>query len=304
MRDDAKERTTLAADLAKQEGVAQTAIAPTDRLVKLTEPYKREVARALPKGWNAERFLRILQTVCRQNPALLESDPITLIAGMMQLAQLGLTPGVNGFLVPFRNHGKREVQVIIGYKGAVELVRRSGYIEKITTAVVRDGDDFSIELGSEPRVRHIPLLATVDDRPATHYYAIAWYQKTGEWDVEVMDRSQVDLIRARSKAGDSGPWATDYDEMARKTVLLRLAKRLPMSDEDRRALDSDESVKRSIEPSMLDVPDTIERVDVLEPTPEDDIIDVQEPQTTEGPFDLANAPEIPDSEWGEPSGDE
>jgi recombination protein RecT len=275
--------TNLQQSLAEQEGVKENALAPRDRLQALTEPYKREVARALPEGWSAERFIRGLQTVCRQTPTLMESDPVTLIAGFMQLAQLGLTPGVNGYLVPFRNHGRREVQVIIGYKGAAELVRRSGYIEKLTTAVVREGDVFDWELGTTPYIKHRPLEESVEARPASHYYAIAWYKETGVFDFEVMDVSQTDKIRARSKAGESGPWSTDYDEMARKTVLLRLAKRLPMSDEDRRAFDQDGTVKRTIDPSMLDVPDSSERKDVfeVEDAPETEVLEVIDVTTGE-----------------------
>jgi recombination protein RecT len=269
-----------------------TSAKPKDELAAVIDQYRPQISAALPATWSAERFVRILTTQVRMNPKLLDADRRTLIAAMMQAAQLGLTPGIHCYLIP-RKNGKTgiiEVQYQNGYKGVAELVRRSGYIAKLTTGVVRPGDVFTVELGSEQKVTHVPLLdAGAADRPMSHVYSIVWYKDSGEWDVEVMDRSQVDTVMRRTTGSgkckqvdgrwvaEYGPWATDYDEMARKTVLLRHAKRLPMSDEDRRALEVDDSVKRTLSADMLGVPDTSEVVDVM---PDEELVEVaDEPQS-------------------------
>ena len=258
--------TSSRADAIATEGKAIETAKPADGLVAMMDRWGPEIARALPATWDPVRFQRVLTTEIRKNPRLLEADRTTLIAAMMQAAQLGLTPGIDGYLIPRYSNKTKVVEVSFqtGYKGVVKLMRNSGDIEKVTTAVVREGDEFSVDLGSDPKVTHRLDMRSTEDRPWTHVYAIVWFARTGEWDVEVMDRAQVIKVRDKVKDWSAGPWADHEEEMARKTVLVRGAKRWPMSDEDRRALDADDIVKRSIVPDMLSVPDTSEHGDVLE----------------------------------------
>jgi recombinational DNA repair protein RecT len=131
--------------------------------------------------------------------------------------------------------------MIPGYRGLISLARRSGQLKSIEARVVYANDTFGIEYGTSPFLKHVPNL-TGDPGPLVLVYAVARLVDGGE-QVEVMTKVQVDAIRSRSRAGKSGPWVTDYDEMARKTVVRRICKYLPLSVELAKALEIDERVE-------------------------------------------------------------
>lgn len=176
---------------------------------------------------NAERLNRIAYTEIRQNPKLLECDPYSLLAGIMKAASLGLEIG-NGlghaYLVPYG----REVTMIPGYRGYIHAALRTGIVKAVASYPVFIGDDFDYMLGLYPDVKHRPNGNKKPD-DLTHAYAYA--KMNGELLVDVMVREEIDAIRQRSKAKDSGPWVTDFTEMARKTVVRRLCKYLPMNED-------------------------------------------------------------------------
>lgn len=223
-------------------------------LAALIERQKAEIARALPKHMSPDRLARIATTVMRQTPQLGQADPASFLGALMTCAQLGLEPGPLGhaYLVPFRNSktGTTEVQFIAGYRGLVELARRSGQVQSVQAHIVRDGDHFDYEFGLEPRLKHKPVAPA--DAAVTHAYAVVRY-KDGGVDFDVMTRAEVDAIRDRSRAGKSGPWVTDYPEMAKKTVLRRLLKTAPMSVEYQQAIVQDENVRTSLAADAIDI---------------------------------------------------
>ncbi|WP_079480592.1 recombination protein RecT [Halobacillus salinus] len=206
-----------------------------------------EFERALPKHMDADRLGRIAMTTIRQNPKLLECSIPSLMGAVMQAAQLGLEPGLIGhcYLVPFWN-GKlkqTDVQFIIGYKGMIDLARRSGHIESIYAHAVYENDDFEYELGLHPKLVHKP--ATGARGELTFVYSVAHF-KDGGYQFEVFSKSDVDLIKERSKAGKYGPWQTDYEEMAKKSVIRRMFKYLPISVEIQNQASNDETVRKDV----------------------------------------------------------
>ena len=167
------------------------------------------------------------------------ADPLSLIGAVVVAAQLGLEPGIAGhaYLVPY---GK-QVTLIPGYRGLIELALRSGKIRSIEAHAVKEGDDFAFAFGLSPELRHVP--AASNRGPTTAVYALARFADGGV-QFDVMRKDDVDAIRRRSRASDSGPWSTDYDEMAKKTVVRRLCKYLPVSIELQTAISMDESAER------------------------------------------------------------
>ena len=140
-------------------------------------------------------------------------------------------PKRQGYLIPWKNKntGTKECQFMPSYIGLIELARRSGQVKTISGQVVYSGDKFEYRrTSSGPHFAHEPNL----DNPGTAraYYAVAEMIPAGV-EFEVMTKPQIEDIRKRSQSANSGPWVTDYDEMAKKTVIKRLLKRLPMSDE-------------------------------------------------------------------------
>jgi recombination protein RecT len=196
---------------------------------------KDEIARALPRHLHADRMLRVALTSIQRTPKLLECSPASLYGAILTAAQLGLEPdGVLGmaYLVPFKN----QCQLIVGYKGLVDLARRSGQLSTIYAKGVHAGDAFEYAFGLDPRLEHIPGETGGE---LTHAYAVAVMRDGGK-QFDVMTRADVESIRSRSRAGNEGPWVTDYEQMAQKTVLRRLCKLLPCSVELARAVALDE----------------------------------------------------------------
>lgn len=211
--------------------------------------FQAQMAMALPKSMTVERLTRIVMTECRKTPALLNCAPESFYGAVLQCAQLGLEPGGalgHCYLLPLGNgkakDGRPNAQLIIGYRGMIDLARRSGQISSINAYVVHEADEFSYELGLHPDITHKPS-ALAERGPVTYVYAVA-VLKGGGVQFEVMSRAEIEAVRKQSKAGNSGPWCTHWEEMAKKTVIRRLFKYLPVSIEAVRAVEIDEKSDR------------------------------------------------------------
>ena len=223
--------------------------------------YKDQMETALQGQVKIDVFLNAIFSCVQKTPALLDCTPRSLMNAVVELSQLGLLPGVLGqaFLVPFRNNktGKTEVQLIIGYKGLLKLCRNSGEIATVSSNVVYSNEAFVCHHGTEPKLAHEPVLELGADRGKFKaVYAIARL-KNGETQFEVMTKADIEKIRARSKAKDGGPWQSDYEEMARKSVLRRLCKTLPASEKLHEAVALDELASAGVaqELNVIDLPE-------------------------------------------------
>lgn len=234
-----------------------TAVATADKdpIGKLMAKLKPQLGLALPSTMNADRVARVALTELRTNPKLAEAalrNPASFMGAMLKASALGLEVG-NGlghaYLLPFdkwKKDGKdfkvigTEIQLIIGYRGMIDLARRSGQIESLSAVEVYIGEPFEVTLGLDNTIKHSRVfdgsVSMTPDRVLA-VYAVAKL-KGGEVQFDVMTRAQVEAIRARSKAKDDGPWKTDWVEMAKKTVLRRLFKMLPVSIEMKTSNDS------------------------------------------------------------------
>jgi recombination protein RecT len=202
------------------------------------DAYKHQLAQALPKGLTADRMVRVVLTAMNRNPKLLECTKESMWQSVLDCAALGLFPDALGraYLVPYGS----ACQLIIGYKGLVDLAYRSERVVSIQVVIVREGDKFIREPLALPPIKH-EIRETENDafRRMTHVYSVVYLKDCTVPSVDVMSKREVDDIRARSKSGKSGPWVTDYEEMAKKTVFRRHAKMLPMSAELAQAIDTD-----------------------------------------------------------------
>lgn len=208
---------------------------PKDQVAYLLQQKKGEIAKVLPKHLNPERLLKIAQVAATTTPKLLECYLPTLVSAIGQCAQMGLEPNTvlgHAYLVPYFNNKKRrmEVQVIIGYKGLIDLARRSGQIVSIAAHAIYSNDKFECAYGLEEKLLHVPAM-TGERGDIVGFYAVA-HMKDGGHAFEVMTLSQVRKIAAASQSrGESGPWKDHFVEMGRKTAIRRLAKFLPLSVE-------------------------------------------------------------------------
>lgn len=212
------------------------------------EAQKGTLAAVLPKHVSPDRMLKIALGALRTTPKLMNCSVESLMGAVVHCSQLGLEPNTplgHAYLIPFENRKKgiTEVQIVLGYKGLVDLARRSGQIVSISAHEVCENDEFEFVYGLDEKLSHKPAMKNRGDVVA--FYAVAKLVGGGHA-FEVMSAEQVNAIRDASQnykfARDKGStvWGAHYVEMGRKTVLRRLVKYLPVSIELAQAAQLDE----------------------------------------------------------------
>jgi recombination protein RecT len=274
--------------------------APAKKTLRtLIEDMKPEIARALPSHMTPERMARIATTAIKQNPKLGECTPDSFLGALMTAAQLGLEPNTplgEAYLVPFKNKNKATNRYemvctyIQGYRGLVQLAHRSGQVAMVKAQVVYEKDDFDFEEGLDAHLKH---KRSRDPDPGEVIWVYAMVKlKDGGSNFVVMTVPEVEAIRKRSRAADSGPWVTDWNAMAKKTALKQLSKWMPLSPEFAVAARLDDTVRRDMNTDLVDVqPDYVDG-EVIEDAPTavdagaaEDTEPQAEPPTDEPPQD-------------------
>ena len=246
------------------------------------ERFKTELASALPKFLDTDHFVRSAIIEFRLNPALAECSVPSVLGYFMQAAACGLEPASmlgQCYPVPFNNKktGQKEVTFICGYRGMLSIARRSGEIASVVAEVVHEKDVFEIEYGMEPKLIHKPFIDG-DPGPMRGAYVVVRFRAEGvEPVIKYMPKSEIEAHKRRSKASSYGPWVTDYDEMAKKTVFRSVFKWLPISIEQIQATTTDGAVSRykPEAPTSADVDDLLE-VDFVAAEDQGDVNDAVE----------------------------
>lgn len=216
---------------------------PKEQIAYLLKSKQGEIAKMLPKHLNADRLLKVAQIAATTTPALAKCDVASLVGAIGQCAQMGLEPNTvlgHAYLVPFNTKRKdgngnerwvNSVQVIIGYKGLIDLARRSGQIVSIAAHEVCSNDKFELVYGLDEKLNHTPSMGERGD--VIGFYAVAKLKDGGHC-FEFMSKTQVEGIQAAADKKNKYPskvWQEHFTEMGRKTVIRRLAKYLPLSVE-------------------------------------------------------------------------
>lgn len=223
-----------------------TAIVPMKDIVTAlaTPEWQAKIRRALPSHVKPERMLRVIQTALSRNPSLASCTKVSLFGAIVTASQLGLevnTPMGHAYLVPFRNKGQMECQLIIGYMGYIDLAWRSDRILDIYAEVVREGDEFLYEMGLERKLVHRPKFG--NKKPLTHVYAVCNIKGGGRAFV-VLDKSEVMQAKSVSKSPNT-VWNTENEPaMWKKTAVRQLRKWIPQSVEFATAAALDEAAER------------------------------------------------------------
>lgn len=203
-----------------------TAITPVAQVCQtIAKPEFRErLAAALPPGVNVDRFQRVVLTAIQQNPDIANGDRQSLYNAAIRAAADGLLPdGREGAFVVMG--GRPTWMPMVG--GIIKRLATAGI--NIDAQVVHENDEFEQTLGDDAAIHHkAPRLGQPRGEPLG-VYAIARLPN-GMVMREVMDKAQVEQVRSASRSGNGGPWKQWWTEMARKTVIRRLAKRLPILD--------------------------------------------------------------------------
>lgn len=220
-----------------------------------------QIKKALPTVLSPERFTRMVLTALSTNPKLQQCTPESFLGAMMQAAQLGLEPNTplgQAYLIPYRNKGSLECQFQLGYKGLLDLAYRSGEVSIVDAQAVHENDFFEYEYGLDPQLKFKPTLK--DRGPVIAYYAM-FKTKSGGYNFLVMSKEDVIAHKDQySQAAGSGysPWSTNFDSMAKKTVLKQALKYAPLKSDFVKEVATDGTIKTNIQPNMVDLDNEIE----------------------------------------------
>lgn len=259
---------------AQMQSQVQQGLTPEQSLNKLLKRMGPQIQRALPKHMDADRIARIALTAVRATPKLLECDQMSFLAALMQSAQLGVEPNTGlgqAYLIPY---GK-QVQFQLGYKGLIDLAVRSGQYKAIYAHEVYKEDEFSFAYGLHKDLVHVP--STNPEGEPIGYYAV-YHLKNGGYDFVYWTRERIDKHAQKfSQAvqkGSTSPWKTNYDAMAKKTVLKEVLKYSPKSIELQKVVEADETIKNEVSEDMSDVIDITDySIIEAEPVQEEKIIE-------------------------------
>lgn len=219
------------------KGAVTTAEKKEKTIFNVIKAGEKQFAAALPKHIDSERFTRIAITTIRQNPKLAQCTQASLLGALMTSAQLGLEPGVLGqcYLIPYG----RECQFQISYKGMIELLRRSGQLKDIYAYSVYSNDEFEMVYGLKRDLKHKPKLDG-DRGEMIGCYCVA-ILKDDTVAFEFMTKQEIETHGKKfSKTFENGPWKSDFEAMAHKTVVKKMLKWLPLSVEFLENVNKDE----------------------------------------------------------------
>lgn len=245
----------LVAQNEKQEAVAKKTEKPKS-VKDLIEIRMPEIQKVLPSVISPQQFLRLTLNAIQSTPHLMECTMPSFYGAIMQCAQLGLKPNVNGeaYLIPFKNNkkgGVYECQFITGYKGLMLLARRSGEVANIDAQTVYENDTFDLAYGFEPTLIHKPYLKGDRGKPIGFYATVIL--KDGGKSAYYMTVEDAQKYGKRySKAYNNSPWVTDFESMAKKSCLRQVLKYAPMSTDVETAIQKDDKVLKFDENKEID----------------------------------------------------
>jgi len=221
----------------------------------MLEEKRPDIRQLLPIHVDTDRFIKSALLAVARNSNLQKCTSASLFTAIVNAAELGLdfTPAKgHSYLIPFNIHGKLEAQFMPGYRGLIDLAKRSGLVTKIEAHLVYDEDQFEMIFGTDSKLYHKPFLGE-NPGAVIGAYAVAFFANA-EPQFEFMRFDEIESIKARSKAGGRGPWKTDWNEMARKTVVRRIFKYLPSSPDIEKAIEADNQTVGLVDVDLCDQP--------------------------------------------------
>lgn len=198
-----------------------------------SDQFKKQIQAALPAHLTADRMVRVMLTVLRKNPRLMECSRDSLLSCLVTSAQLGLSVDPllgESYLIPYKN----ECTIIPGYKGLRKLAMNTGEVKMIQAEIVYKNDKHLLELGTVMDLKHTPNM--LEDRGEPIFvYAVAKLENGFDQFI-TMSIKEINKIRDKSegykyaiRSNKDHPWISDWEEMAKKTAIRRFSKSLVLS---------------------------------------------------------------------------
>ena len=281
--------------------MAENAVAPREKnanalvgstggmkLLLKADAFQRALADVLPRHITPERMAKFALVAANKNPTLLKCTQTSIMQSIMDSASYGLDCsglGGRGYLVPYYSNKKGcyEAQFIPGYRGLMDVARRSGMVDAIWANLVYEGERFSNKEGTEHRIEHTPDDAVDhDDDKIIGAYACAKLKGSNTVEYRYVSRRELESVKARAlaklKNKEASTWVSEYAAMCRKTALRRLCSDLPQSAEIMNLIEHDNRVE-----PIIDI--TPDKVGVADPGDAlvNELTGEQKPQEQETP---------------------
>ena len=214
-------------------------VAPLETIQGLLVQSRTQIVKYLPRHLDAEKMIYVALETVRADSFLGQCEPLSIVQAVLEASQLGLMLGNklgHAYLVP--RHDKKannilKCQLLIGYRGFIALAHRTGKASSIFAAIVHQGDQFTLQLGTGRQLSHVPLVDPSKRGDWIGAYAVLEF-RDGRTDFEWMTRQEIERVKECSEsAGEAwSPWRRFEDEMIKKSPIRRMAKRLCLSSED------------------------------------------------------------------------
>lgn len=241
-------------DAVQKKATVQDIVNPNDQAHGAIASYKKKFELLMPKGGDADQIVADAIQMLEANPKLRECDPMSVLGGLVTISQLNLRPGVLGqaWLIPMWNSRVRGFQatLVVGYQGFLALGYRSSEVKHVESRVVYEGDAFTFDYDYERLVHGVDI--TREKGAPIAFYAVV-HLKNGHTHVErpmtvrEMEEHRDRYAMAKKKDGTVvGPWVSDFEAMAKKTMVLRALKYLPKSVAYQQAEEVDQTVRTNV----------------------------------------------------------
>ena len=207
-------------------------------------------------GERKGEFVNNITALVANNRQLQECEPTTLMFAALKATALRLPLDPNlaqAHVIPYKNNKTRtvEAQFQMGWRGFVQLAIRSGQFQTINVTDIREGEmqgydliSGEMQVKAMPEREKLPVVGYLAFFRLTNGFAKSLYMTAGEVEQHAKRYSQTyasknDYVRNSSK------WTTDFDAMAKKTVLkLLLSRFAPLSVDMQQAVQADQAVMR------------------------------------------------------------
>lgn len=195
-------------------------------LLQRVDQARDQLAAYLPDNVKPENFMALARRAITEQPELAQCSSVSVLRALSRCASSGLALDGQFSTLTVRKskNGPPTASWDPTYRGMITLALSSGFVTDVQSFVVKAEDEFRVEQGTEPKIHHIPALL----RGGRVVAAYAWARlRSGQLVVEILGADDIAAIKAKSPAGDRGPWGHWGDQMARKSAVRRLLKKLP-----------------------------------------------------------------------------
>jgi len=214
-------------------------VTPVETIQDLLVESRGQIVKYLPRHLDADKMIYVALETVRADSFLRQCEPLSIVQAVLEASQLGLMLGNklgHAYLVPRRDKKANNIlkcQLLIGYRGFIALAHRTGKVSSIFPAIVHQGDQFSLKLGTGRQLSHVPLLDASKRGDWIGAYAVVEF-RDGRTDFEWMTRQEIEKVKQCSESASEAwsPWRRFEDEMIKKSPIRRMAKRLCLSSED------------------------------------------------------------------------